>query len=65
MLPLKIEPSERRDVCGKLAKSLQEYCLPGTESNKDVLLPLTEGVLDHNTGMWRVECAVCSVQCVV
>jgi len=48
---LKIDAGERKDVCGKLAKSLQEYCLPGTEINKDVLLPLTEGVLDDNLGI--------------
>lgn len=49
-MTLQIETGERRDVCNKLAKSLQEYCLPGTDSNKDVLLPLTEGVLDQNLG---------------
>ena len=47
---LQIEAGEKRDLCNKLAKSLQEYCLPGTDSNKDVLLPLTEGVLDENLG---------------
>ena len=38
-------------MSGKLSRSLQEYGPPGEEANKDVLLPLTEGVLLNNLGI--------------
>jgi len=38
-------------MCDSLKQSLQEYCTPDSEGNKDILLPLGEGVLTENLGV--------------
>ena len=37
-------------MCDSLKQSLQEYCMPESEGNKDILLPLGDTVLTENLG---------------
>lgn len=48
---LDLKESRQTDMCDSLKQSLQEYCMPESEGNKDILLPLGDTVLTENLGV--------------